>query len=102
MINDNLKKIREELGLTMTKFSEKLEIPAMTLIHYERGDRTPSAQLFIQLNKKLNINLNWLVSGKGKMFNSTNSVIEQSNEELENTIYKIMLRILKNHKIIDE
>ena len=86
MINDNLRKIREELGLSMTKFSEKLEIPAMTLIHYERGDRTPSAQLFIQLDKKLNINLNWLVSGKGEMFNQNALSFEPSNEELEKCI----------------
>lgn len=69
MLKENLKKIRQELGLSVAKLSEKLGIPQMTLTNYERGERTPSAQLFIQLNKKLNINLNWFVTGQGKMFN---------------------------------
>ena len=70
MLEENLKKIRRELGLSVAKLSEKLEIPAMTLTNYERGARTPSAQLFIQLNRKLNINLNWFATGEGEMFNA--------------------------------
>ena len=69
MLKENLKKIRKKLGLSVAKLSDKLEIPAMTLTNYERGDRTPSAQLFIQMNKKLNVNLNWFVTGEGEMFN---------------------------------
>ena len=73
MLKENLKKIRQELGLSVAKFSERLEIPAPTITCYERGERTPSAQLFIQLHLKLNVNLNWFVTGNGEMFNKINS-----------------------------
>ena len=88
MLKENLKKIRKELGLSVAKLGEKLEIPAMTLTNYERGERTPSAQLFIQLNKKLNINLNWFVSGIGEMFNSPK--FEDVQDEFEKKVVEIM------------
>lgn len=68
MISENLKKLRKHLGLSMAKFADKVEISAVTLTNYERGERTPSAPFFIQLHKNLNVNLNWLVSGVGEMF----------------------------------
>lgn len=70
MLKENLKKVRQELGLSAAKFAEKLEIPAPTLVCYERGERTPSAKLFIQLHTKLNVNLNWFVTGNGEIFNN--------------------------------
>ena len=96
MLQENLKKVRLELGLTVAKFSEKLEIPAMTLTHYERGDRTPSAQLFIQLDKKLNVNLNWLVSGEGEMFTTKSS----KSNILKSLLRNEMLEILKEEGIL--
>ena len=101
MLAGNLKKIREELGLSMTKFSEKLEIPAMTLIHYENGERTPSAQLFIQLYKKLNVNINWFISGEGEMFNKSSIQLNKKETESEQFIYNTMLKILKRNGVIN-
>lgn len=99
MLAQNLKKIRKELGLSMAKFSEKLEIPAMTLTHYERGERTPSAQLFIQLDKKLDINLNWLVSGRGSMFNREETQ-NKIDENMKETVFACMLQILKQNGFV--
>ena len=88
MLKDNLKKIRKELDLSVAKLAAKLEIPAMTLTNYERGERTPSAQLFIQLNKKLNVNLNWFVTGEGQMFNTPK--YEDVQDEFEKKVVEIM------------
>ncbi|MCD8378436.1 MAG: helix-turn-helix domain-containing protein [Candidatus Gastranaerophilales bacterium] len=70
MIEENLKKIRTELGLSVAKFADKLEMSANTITNYEQNRREPSLNLFVQLNKKLNVNLNWFVSGEGEMFNA--------------------------------
>ena len=88
MLKENLKKIRKKLGLSVAKLSDRIEIPAMTLTNYERGDRTPSAQLFIQLNKKLNVNLNWFVSGEGEMFNAPN--FDDVKDEFEKRVEEIL------------
>lgn len=70
MFTQNLKKIRQELGLSIAKFAEKIDIPARTLTTYERAERTPSLKLFTQLCTNANVNINWLVSGNGEMFNN--------------------------------
>lgn len=101
MLEDNLKKIRQELDLSVAKFSEKLEMPAMTITKYERGERTPSAQLFVQLYKKLNVNMNWFVSGEGEMFNSSKPQFNLNEKETELFIYNTMQQILKKNGIIN-
>ena len=79
MVAENLKKIRQELGLSVAKFADKLEMSASTLTGYERNERTPSVNLFTQLYKKANVNLNWFISGEGQMFNPP---IEQVEKKL--------------------
>lgn len=68
MYAENLKNIRKSLRLSVAKFAELLEMSASTLTGYERSERTPSWQLFAQLYKKANVNLNWLLTGEGEMF----------------------------------
>lgn len=63
-----LKQLRTDLGLSVAKFAEKLDMSPSTINGYEREERTPSELLFIQLANKLNVNLNWLVSGQGEKF----------------------------------
>ncbi len=89
MFAENLKKLRTELGLSVAKFAEKLEMSANTLTNYEQNRRAPSLNLFVQLDKKVDVNLNWLVSGKGSMFNQK---LKQSceNDELEGKIVEVM------------
>ena len=88
MYAENLKKIRKKLQLSIAKFAEKLEMSASTLTAYERNERTPSWQLFTQLYKKLNVNLNWFVSGEGEMFNAPK--YEDVKDEFEARVIKIM------------
>ncbi len=96
MYQENLKKIRQYLQLSMAKFADKLDIPAPTLTCYERGERTPSAQLFIQLHNKININLNWFVSGKGEMFNKSENDCSSLKEEV---LYEVR-QMLKKEGLI--
>lgn len=88
MYAENLKKIRQELGLSVAKLADKLEMSVNTITNYERGERTPNAILFTQMNKNLNINLNWFVSGNGNMFNSTEP--SAANDELEQKVVEVM------------
>ncbi len=91
MYAQNLKKIRTALGLSVAKLAEKIKIPASTLTGYERNERTPSNQLYTQLYKELNINLNWFVSGIGNMFNES----AEQNEQLENLVERIVDKKMK-------
>ena len=94
MFGENLKKVRQELGLSVAKFAEKLEMSPSTLTGYEREERTPSWLLFTQLYKNADVNLNWFVSGKGEMFNAP------EYNEVKTQLRSEVLKILKEEGLI--
>jgi transcriptional regulator with XRE-family HTH domain len=94
MYAENLKKLRKKMGLSIAKMADKLIMSPSTLTAYERKERTPSWQLFIQLYANANVNLNWFVSGQGQMFNAP------SYEEAEAIMESKVLEILKKQGVI--
>lgn len=90
MFSENLKKVRQELGLSIARFADKLEMSPNTLTNYELNRREPSLTFFVQLNKKTNINLNWLVSGKGNMFNTPE--FEDVKDEILAEVDEILIK----------
>ena len=81
MFNENLRKLRKYLNFTVEEFAEKLEVPPRTLGAYERLERTPSIELAVLLNKKFNVNINWLISSKGNMFQNANTLMFSVSQE---------------------
>jgi transcriptional regulator with XRE-family HTH domain len=94
MYAENLKKLRKKLGLSVAKMADRLIMSPSTLTAYERKERTPSWQLFIQLYANANVNLNWFVSGQGQMFNAPKF------EDVEDVMESKVLEILKKQGVI--
>lgn len=67
-ISYNLKEIRRKLNMSVDDLAKAVGVPARTLGGYERNERTPSIELASQLCKKLNVNVNWFLTGEGSMF----------------------------------
>ena len=67
MFQDNLKTIREQLGLSQKEIAEKINIQQAQYSRYELGT-SPSADILERFVKQLNINVNFLLTGKGAMF----------------------------------
>lgn len=67
-MNRRLQKIRLSLGYSQNAFSKLLDMPQPTYSYYERADRKISAELLFQLYKKFNINANYIISGEGEPF----------------------------------
>lgn len=87
MYAKNLKKIRKELDLSAIKLSDRLESSASTISAYERGIRCPSMDFGTLLYEKLNVNLNWYVSGKGLMFRNeceNTHILVKNEKPIEN------------------
>lgn len=49
-------------------FADALGIPKVSLGNYERGDREPSTELLLRYRENFKVNLNWLFTGRGGMF----------------------------------
>lgn len=64
-----LAKVRERFGKERHEFAALLGgISSSALSNYERGDNVPDASVLAAYNEKLGINIGWLVTEKGEMF----------------------------------
>jgi transcriptional regulator with XRE-family HTH domain len=67
---ERLKIFRETIGKNQTDFGNMLGISRNTLINYESGKTYFDVEFINKLRTALNINVSWLVTGKGKMLES--------------------------------
>jgi transcriptional regulator with XRE-family HTH domain len=68
-INNNFLNIRKTLGLNQTEFAEKLETSQNLISKYEKGQVELPFKIINNLNKIFNININWILTNTGNMFN---------------------------------
>lgn len=68
MINKRLDEVRELVGLTKKKYASELGITAQAYNNYYKGDRDIPTELALRVNQLFNISLDWLLTGKGKMY----------------------------------
>lgn len=89
-INNRLREVMEYNGLNIKAFAKLLDVPYRTLQNYLLNERNPSAELLIKVSDVLNVNLNWLMRGKGEMFHFTlNNELTEKEQSLIN-YYRMM------------
>ena len=69
ILGKRIEKVRKELKLSRKEVSSQINKYYRTYSSYERGERKAPYELLILLAEKYNVNLNWLMLGKGEMFN---------------------------------
>ncbi|MGM9763535.1 MAG: helix-turn-helix domain-containing protein [Candidatus Cryptobacteroides sp.] len=74
-MNDRIKLIRKNSGLTQSEFGEKIGIKQNTIATYEMGKVTPSDVAINNICKEFNVNEKWLRTGEGEPY------IEMSKKE---------------------
>ncbi|WP_165773150.1 helix-turn-helix domain-containing protein [Conservatibacter flavescens] len=67
-INQRLKEAINSQNMTIKAFSELVDIPYRSLQNYLREERDPNVDALSKICGKANVNLNWLLTGKGDMF----------------------------------
>ena len=69
--NERLKKLRKTLDLTQQEFADKIGIKRNTMAQYEIGRNEPIDAVIISICREFNLSENWLRTGEGEMFNSS-------------------------------
>ena len=83
-IYNRIKQIREDSGLTMTAFAEKLNIGVSIVSMMESGKRGISERTKKDICEKFNVNLEWLETGEGEPYKETiTSVIKLLKTEYD-------------------
>lgn len=67
ILNERIKVLREELGLSMEKFGGRIGLTRSAISKIESGSN-PSDQTIISICREFNVNEEWLRNGKGDMF----------------------------------
>lgn len=73
MISERIKKARKQLDITQKKLAELAGIPITSHKDYEGGKSKPGGDALAGY-AKLDININWLLTGKGTMFVNRNEI----------------------------
>lgn len=95
-MNERIKMVRKEAGLTLEKFGSKLGISAAACSAIEVGKNSPSEQTILFICREFNVSEHWLRTGEGEMYNAVDE-----DEEISNIMTAIsatdpvMVRILK-------
>ena len=91
-MNERIKQIRRELGLTQTEFAERIGLKQNSIALIESGKRNISDQAVLSICREYGVNEEWLRTGDGDKF------IPESNDELEalakNIICLMQIRFL--------
>ena len=76
-IGERLKSIRVKTGKTQTQIAGELGLLAQTYSRYEKGERDVPDEVKLKL-KEMKINLDWLLTGEGEMFQNEKETLPES------------------------
>ncbi len=78
MIGQRIKQIRTALGIKQVELAKVLKMNPSAVSQIESGRTNPSLETLSELGKIYNINLHWLITGTGEMFNTIAETESQS------------------------
>ena len=98
-MNERIKQLRKELGLTLDKFGEKIGVGKTAISKIENGDRSVTDQMFKSICRELSVREEWLRNGEGEMFvqmSYDSEIISfiQSVQKNDNSFKKKFLKML--------
>lgn len=67
-IGERMQSVRKELNLKQKNFARELDISGASLSEIEAGNIKPQFEVFYNITEKFNVNLYYLLHGKGEMF----------------------------------
>ncbi len=67
-IGERIKILRQNLNMTVKDMSDVIGVPVRTIGAYERDENPPNEKFLTLLLEKFNVNINWLLIGKGTLF----------------------------------
>jgi len=67
-MNDRLKKLREELELSMEAFANKIGVSRPSISRLESGDMNFTERMIKSICREFNVDYLWFTQGDGEMF----------------------------------
>jgi transcriptional regulator with XRE-family HTH domain len=77
-----IKAIRKALAVNQQDFAEGIDVSGSFLSEVENGKYKPGFKFYNNLLQTYNVNLNYLLTGKGEMFNKIEEIEEMPSKKL--------------------
>lgn len=91
-MNERIKQIRRELGLTQQEFAERIGLKQNSIALIESGKRNISDQAVLSICREYGINEEWLRTGWGeKRTSNSNSELEALTEKYNLSVADVIL-----------
>ena len=104
-MNERIKELRKELGLTLEKFGGRLGVGKNAISRIETRKSNVTDQMFKSICREFNVNDEWLRTGEGDMFNlpldETAAIVADILDE-SNPLYDLILSIAKTYQQLDD
>ncbi len=103
-MNDRIKVIRKEAGLSQEAFGEKIGVGKTAISKIEKGENSPSEQTIKSICREFNVNYAWLKEGIGDIYsNLPETLLDQVAEEydldeLDKKIVKGYMQLSKENR----
>lgn len=82
-MQERFKQLLEEKNLTATRFAALIKVNASAMSHILNGRSKPGFDVLDKIAQAFpDLNLNWLISGKGSMYNSSISIAEPADKKV--------------------
>ena len=96
-INDRIKMIRVDKGYSQQKFADKIKLSANFINLIERGSRNPSERTLNDISAEFNVNLEWLKTGEGDMYDEESEDVVIKSLKSEYNLDDIDLEIIQTY-----
>lgn len=100
---ERIKQIIEYYKLTSSSFADKIDVPRSSISHLLSGRNKPSLDFILKIEKKFSeVDLTWLVHGKGNFPNTLKNVEQKGDEVYKNdtpTLFTETLHIEKDNSL---
>lgn len=88
-MQERFKQLLEEKGLTATKFAALIKVNASAMSHILNGRSKPGFDVLDKIAQAFpDINLNWLISGKGEIFNTAPEKEKKAKVPVQSSLFE--------------
>lgn len=94
-INDRVRILRKNLGLTLEKFGNRLGVGKNAISRIETGKNGVTDQMIKSICREFNVDYIWLTTGEGEMFQDSDEVFLEQIDRImagENELHKKILK----------
>lgn len=100
-MNNRIKYLRKDLGLTLEKFGERVGVTKTTISRIEKGINSVTDQMFKSICREFDVNPEWLRTGKLPMY-AQSATFSLDDFAKQHHVSNLELEIIKAYFELDE